>query len=123
MTRRTVFLLDDSKLVLDAAKETLEARGYDVRATANIAELEHELQTVRPDLFVLDVYMPEMFGDDVAQVLRDIRKLDVPIVLFSDVDEASLVERGREAGVQACVPKHAGLPALVAQVDALLGVS
>jgi DNA-binding response OmpR family regulator len=119
-SRGTIVLLDDSEIVLGAAKATLEAHGFDVRATANLEQLERELAGTRPVLFVLDVQMPEMFGDDVAQVLREVRKMNVPIVLFSDIDDAELAQRGGDAGVQACVPKRAGLRELVTRIEALL---
>ena len=61
-------------------------------------ELEHQLLGCRPDLFVLDVQMPEMFGGDVAQVLRDVRAHTAPIVLYSGVETSALAEHAREAG-------------------------
>jgi DNA-binding response OmpR family regulator len=113
--------MDDSEIVLSATEAILRDRGFDVKAASNLEQLEQAIQAGRPLLFVLDVQMPEMFGDDVAQVLREIRQMSVPIVLFSDIDERALAERGREAGVQACVPKRAGLGALIDNVERLLG--
>jgi len=120
-SKQTIVLMDDSEMTLEATRSTLEARGFDVHAAANLQQLERKLAGVRPDLFVLDVQMPEMFGDDVAQVLREVRKFNVPIVLFSDIDDEALQQRGRDAGAQACVSKRAGLSGLVARVEALLG--
>lgn len=117
--KRTIVVMDDSSIVLDATRAVLEANGYAVRAASNLAELETALTAVRPDLLVLDVQMPEMFGDDVAQVLRHVRSLAVPIVLFSDIDEKALADRAREAGVDGCVTKRAGMPALLAKVAQL----
>lgn len=119
--RARIVLLDDSEIVLAAAKATLEARGFAVQAAMSLEQLDRAIADAPPDLFVLDVQMPEMFGDDVAQVLREVRRLDVPIVLFSDIDEGALAERAREAGVQAWVPKRAGLVKLVGRVEELLG--
>jgi CheY-like chemotaxis protein len=121
--QRTIVLLDDSEIVLDAAKACLEGAGYAVRATTNLEQLEAALASGRPDLFVLDVQMPEMYGDHVAQVLRQMRNLTVPIILFSDIDEAALAERGREAGVEAWVAKREGLGALLSRVQTLLGTA
>jgi DNA-binding response OmpR family regulator len=116
----TIVLLDDSEIVLGAAKACLEAAGYVVHATTNLEQLEAALAVGRPDLFVLDVQMPEMFGDHVAQVLREMRNLTVPIILFSDIDETALAERGREAGVEGWVAKREGLGALLSRVQTLL---
>jgi DNA-binding response OmpR family regulator len=120
-TRGIIVLMDDSEIVLQATKATLELRGFDVRTASNLAELERALEGTRPALFVLDVNMPEMYGDDVARVLRHMRNLSVPVILFSDIDEAALSERGQDAGVQACVPKRLGLSGLVNEVERVLG--
>jgi DNA-binding response OmpR family regulator len=63
--------------------------------------------------------MPEMFGEDVAQVLRDVREFRVPILLYSSVEESSLAERARDAGVEH-LPKQAGPRALVERVRTIL---
>jgi DNA-binding response OmpR family regulator len=115
-----IIVMDDSEVVLHAAKAFLATKGYEVRVAANLAELEAAIAAGRPDLFVLDVQMPEMFGDDVAQVLREVRSMKVPVILFSDIDPSALDERGREAGVAACVTKRSGMGALVTQIERIL---
>ena len=115
-----VVVMDDSEVVLHALKAFLEANGYAVRAAANLTELETVLALGKPDLFVLDVQMPEMFGDDVAQVLRDVRNMKKPVILFSDIEESALAARGQEAGVAAYVTKRAGMGALLAKIRSVL---
>jgi DNA-binding response OmpR family regulator len=118
---KKVLVMDDSELVLDTVKEVLEGSGFAVVTAKDLSQLEERCASGAPDLFVLDVQMPEMFGDDVGQVLRDVRKMKVPIVLFSSMDEARLAERARDGGLDGCVSKSAGLGALVSCVESLLG--
>jgi DNA-binding response OmpR family regulator len=118
---KKVLVMDDSELVLDTVKEALEESGFSVVTAKDLTQLEERCSRGVPDLFVLDVQMPEMFGDDVGQVLRDVRKMKVPIVLFSSMDEASLAARARDGGLDGCVSKSAGLGALVTCVESLLG--
>src|SRR5690349_4662692 len=106
---RRVIVMDDSEVVLHAVKSYLLGKGYDVSAAANLAELEAAIKQGRPNVFVLDVQMPEIFGDDVAQVLREVRSMNVPVILFSDIDEVALARRGRAAGVATCVTKREGM--------------
>ena len=73
------------------------------------------------DLFVLDVQMPEIFGDDVGQVLREVRKMKVPIILFSSMPQRELVERTRDAALDGCVSKSDGLEALLKCIVSLIG--
>jgi DNA-binding response OmpR family regulator len=117
---KSIIVMDDSEVVLHAVKAFLQSKGYQVRAAANLAELETALAAGRPNLFILDVQMPEMYGDDVAQVLREVRSMKIPVILFSDIDEAALAERGRDARVAAYVTKREGMGALAAQIEAVL---
>jgi DNA-binding response OmpR family regulator len=116
---KTIVVMDDSALVLDAVRVVLEAKGFRVRTAATLDELEARIGESAPDMFILDVQMPEMFGEDVAQVLRDVRDFRVPILLYSSVEESALAERAREAGVLH-IPKQAGTEALVARVQTIL---
>ena len=118
-TGKTIVVMDDSALVLDAVRMVLEANGFRVRTAATLDELEARIGESAPDLFILDVQMPEMFGEDVAQVLRDVRDFQVPILLYSSVEESALAERARDAGVMH-IPKQAGTDALVARVRTIL---
>jgi DNA-binding response OmpR family regulator len=117
---KSVLVMDDSEVVRMAVAAVLEDSGYAVRGVASLSELETALAAGVPDLLVLDVQMPEMFGDDIAQVLRNVRNFDVAIVLFSDIDDVALAQRGREAGVDSWVTKRAGVGALLAKVEQLV---
>jgi DNA-binding response OmpR family regulator len=117
---KTIVVMDDSALVLDTLRMVLEAQGYAVRTATTLGELEERLGESHPDMFILDVQMPEMFGEDVAQVLREVRDFRVPILLFSSVDEAALAQRAQLAGVEH-LPKQAGTRALVERVHTMLG--
>jgi DNA-binding response OmpR family regulator len=117
---KTILVMDDSALVLDAVGEALEANGFAVMKAANLADLERHCEGPAPDLFVLDVQMPEIFGDDVGQVLRGVRAMRVPIILFSNMPESVLADRARDASLDGYVSKTAGVDALVDRVASLI---
>ena len=48
------------------------------------------------------------------ECLDIVRNMNIPVILFSDIDEAALAERGRDAGVAAYVTKREGMAALAA---------
>src|SRR4051812_37560352 len=107
--------MDDSALILEVVTAALESSGIDARVASNLDELERVRGEGEPDLYVLDVQMPEAFGDDVGQVLRNVRESKAPIVLFSSLDEDALASRAREGGFE-YVSKSAGVGALVARI-------
>jgi two-component system chemotaxis response regulator CheY len=117
---KTVFLMDDSEIIVSVVSASLSARGYRVFAATNLAELEASCAATMPDLVVLDVQMPEAFGDDIGQVLKRVRKMTAPVLLFSSLDEAVLAERVKDAELDGYVCKSAGVEALVERIESIV---
>jgi DNA-binding response OmpR family regulator len=120
--QKRILLVDDSALIRESAAQALEAAGFAVTVRAAFDELlEHGLDGF--DLFLMDVHMPELYGDDVAFTLRGERGVVTPIYLFSSVDEAELARLAADAGIDGYISKNAGLDAMVARVCQILGVA
>ncbi len=118
MPARRILIVDDSPLILAAAKHALAEAGYAIETRSSVDELD--VSSLDFDLVLMDVEMPELFGDDVAGILRGTRGITTPIVLFSSLPEAELSERARDAGLRGYICKDAGLEHLVAEVRRLL---
>jgi DNA-binding response OmpR family regulator len=118
---KTIFVLDDSEIVLELVRTELTQAGYAVHATSDLAELERLRSTSTPDLVLLDVQMPELFGDDIGMVLRDVHKLACPIYLLSSLDPKDLEQRASEAGLDGYISKRDGMAAVVRRVRDILG--
>jgi DNA-binding response OmpR family regulator len=118
-----VLAIDDSVLTLAAIKIALEAAGFVVDTATDLASFTEIRARERHDLFVVDVQMPEAFGDDVAGALRGAYGEEAPIVLFSGLPEDELRDRATLAGVAGHVCKKAGLGALVSKVRDLTGTA
>src|SRR4051812_43147446 len=99
----------------------LEKAGYEVATATNIDTFEAERKKAPPDLIIVDVQMPEIFGDDLASTLRGAYGEAAPIVLLSSLDEEELSSRAAEAEVNGWVTKKAGPGALLAKVTEILG--
>ena len=121
--RKQVLLVDDSSLVLEVMRSALAAAGYDVLVANNLTELENIRRQNRPDLVLMDVQMPEAFGDDVAMVLRAAREVEAPIYLLSTLDAAELRRRAQEAEIDGFIAKQLGAPAIVKRVEQIIGVA
>src|SRR5690606_18706374 len=117
--RRRILMVDDSPFFLEVAKAALEGAGFTVMCATTLADLER-LTSARPDLVLMDVQMPEAFGDDVAMVLRGVRNVNVPIYLLSSLDATELQERAREAEIDGYISKRAGPAHLLERVRSIL---
>jgi DNA-binding NarL/FixJ family response regulator len=120
MTPPIVLIFDDSPLILSSTQAALEMAGIAVLTAINLGELQEALARARPDIVLIDVNMPEAFGDDVAMVLRGVKSLTVPIYLYSNLDEAELAQRAEAAAVEGYISKRGGLPAVVDRVREIL---
>ena len=103
-------------MMLELAQDALQAAGFESFATSDLAEMGRLLEAERPDLILLDVQMPEAYGDDVANVLRGLRNVTVPVLLFSILDEQELASRAKAADVDGYIYKGAGLTEMVRRV-------
>ena len=118
---KKILLMDDSPLMLDVAKDALEAAGYQVELASSIEALEERAENGELALILMDVQMPELFGDDVAMVLRSVRGVSAPIYLLSNLSPDELAERAAEAGLDGYICKRDGIEVVVEKVKEILG--
>jgi DNA-binding response OmpR family regulator len=116
---KRILIVDDSLIVLEASRLVLRDAGYAVETRTGVEDLGTR-GSDGFDLILMDVQMPELYGDDVAAVLRNHRAVTTPIYLFSTLPEDELAERAREAGVDGYIAKADGLASLVSRVRTIL---
>jgi DNA-binding response OmpR family regulator len=109
-------LVDDSELALATARAALEEAGYEVLAAGDLAEFEHYRDGLDVDLVLLDVQMPEIFGDDIGAVLRHFDGVNTPIYLYSNLAPGELEVRAAEAGIDGYISKRDGIDAIVERI-------
>ncbi|WP_018953813.1 response regulator [Thioalkalivibrio sulfidiphilus] len=79
-----VLLVDDEPLLLEAQATVLRAAGMEVTTLDQPMRVLEVLDSTRPDVVVLDVYMPEISGPELAAVLRERdEQLNLPILFLS----------------------------------------
>ncbi|MBP8807041.1 MAG: response regulator transcription factor [Kofleriaceae bacterium] len=113
MSKR-ILMMDDSPLFLDLVGAALTDAGHDVVIARDLGEFEAGLGAA--DLVLMDVQMPEAFGDDLAMVVRHVRGSSAAIYLLSSLHPDELAERSTEAGLDGYISKQLGVEAVVARV-------
>ncbi len=91
--RQTIMLVDDNPANLNIAKNMLKAL-YEVYALPSAERLFKFLETVKPDIILLDIEMPHMNGYDVIKILKtDARHADIPVIFVTaKTDEINELE-------------------------------
>jgi len=118
---KRILVVDDSELILRAAAGALTRAGFDVTAVSDLGTVMTNAEERSYDLVLMDVQMPQLYGDDIASVLRNKRGLRGPIYLFSSLPANELAERVADAQLDGFISKNDGLDTMVARVRELLG--
>ena len=84
-----VLMVDDEELVLEAQATVLRAAGIEVTTLSDPRETLEKIESLDPEVLILDYHMPDITGPELAALLReDERYHQLPIVFISaELDE------------------------------------
>jgi len=112
-----VALVDDQLPVLKYFKSTMTEYGIEVKTALSAKSMLQELANFTPDIFIFDVFMPEISGIELAKLLRQIEKYDkTPIIFLSSEISLELKRETLEVGCDDLLPKDISPDDLVKQV-------
>ncbi|GAB3582793.1 response regulator transcription factor [Calidifontibacter terrae] len=113
-----VAVCEDDAAVRDVLKRALEHDGHEVVLAATADQLLSRLAPA-PQLFLLDIGLPDADGRDVCLALRA-RGVDAPVLMLTALDGLHHKVGGFEAGADDYLTKPFDLPELLVRVRALL---
>jgi len=121
LDNKTALILDDNPLVLKLARALLEREGATVVTAASWIEFNHVLVANDPDVILLDVNLPSIKGNRLAEVLKSqSANRNIPIILISDLPERSLEEILPASGADAWMRKPLTREKLLESILSLL---
>lgn len=101
----TVLIVDDHPTFRAFARDLLESEGFEVVGEAEDGASAIETATsLRPELVLLDVQLPDMSGFEVAERLKG-DGIPTAIVLTSSRDASSYGDQVRSSGAVGFIPK------------------
>src|SRR4051794_21049870 len=118
---RTILVIDDNAIVLEVTRSTLEQAGFRVVTRDRASGAVVAVLSERPDLVLLDVNMPNMTGDSLADILGRTRATrGTLVVLYSSLPANALRMKALAAGAHGFIQKTGAQAELVRQVRAFL---
>lgn len=115
-----VCLVEDQNLVRQGLRTLLELGG-DIEIAAEAQDGDEALETIRrlkPDVVLLDMYLPKASGMEVLQALQRSNELP-PTLILTTFDEDELVLGGLRAGAKGFLLKDVKLEQLTAAIRTL----
>lgn len=123
--KRTILVADDDATICEMVGKLLTDAGYEVLTAADGEEALKIAHTVRPDLIVLDLMMPNVNGFTVVREIRVNPRLEeTPIlILTGTIPGKELNDSIREYGISGFISKTNMLASLVQRVQEALSDS
>ena len=94
MSLTKILLVDDVELTLEIAKSSLINSGAVIITATDGAEALTRVKEERPDLVLMDLFMPEMNGDECCKLIKEDPSIShIPIVLMSSTARLSGLDK------------------------------
>lgn len=112
-----IAIIEDDQAIAQMYRLKFEAEGYTVETAENGALGLQLIESMKPDIILLDIMMPEMTGDE---VLKKLRATDwgkhIKVVVLTNMGEQEISPEIRDLGVDAIIQKVAMTPRQVADL-------
>ncbi|MFW7381066.1 MAG: UDP-3-O-acyl-N-acetylglucosamine deacetylase [Oligoflexus sp.] len=114
-TNHTIFVVDDQEAILTSVKSILQDESYRVLAFSSAEALEKGLQEERPDLILLDIWLP---GIDGVAALKKLKAEfpALPVILMSGHAGIDIAVKAMKAGAEDFLEKPINLGILLEKV-------
>jgi two-component system KDP operon response regulator KdpE len=116
MAKLTALFVEDEAEIRRFVRSTLEAEGWSVHEASSLHEGVARAGTVKPDLVILDLGLPDGDGREFIRSVREWSNVPI-IVLSARVEETDKVE-ALDAGADDYLTKPFGVAELLARVRA-----
>jgi two-component system phosphate regulon response regulator PhoB len=118
---KKILVVDDEPDVTELVSYRLRKEGYDVEVINNPLLIMGKAAEFRPDLFILDIMMPELDGIKICRMIRADKNLaDSPVIFLTARGSSDDRIKGLESGADDYIAKPFDVKELVLRVALLL---
>jgi len=116
-----VYIVEDDDSIREIEEFTLKTAGYSVTGFDRAATFFDKLESVIPDLILLDIMLPDEDGNNIVMQLRssDVTR-DIPIIMVTAKTTELDLAKGLDNGADDYIKKPFSVVELVSRVKALL---
>ena len=106
-----ILIVEDEYLVKEMIKGVLFDLGYtNLHLGSNGVEAIEKASSLKPDLILMDLKMPEMGGIEATKIIQ--KKNPIPIIILTAYETTTLLEEATEAGASAYLVKPVNITLL-----------
>ncbi|WP_316836330.1 response regulator transcription factor [Pedobacter nutrimenti] len=117
---KRIHVLEDDTDIRYIIEFLLKDEGYELQLSSSFSELKSKLRDSVPDLFILDVMLPDGDGADICSDLKsDLFTKHIPVIVMSANDQNK--EKSITAGADDYIKKPFDIDYIVSRIDKLIG--
>lgn len=119
--RATILYVEDNPDNRMLIRRVLAADGFTIHEAASASEALSKLRTLRPDLILMDINMPEMDGYTLTAHIRELPNLgSIPIIALTANVMKGDKEKSLQAGCDGYIQKPIDIDTITAQIERFL---
>lgn len=123
METKKLLLVDDVELFLHLERTILKRKTFSINTAKSGAEALEKARSIKPDLILLDMFMPDLNGDEVCRALKTNKETSsIPIIIVTMDSKMGSKEKCIEAGCDGFIYKPINKDILIATVEEHLGI-
>ncbi len=82
LVKPAVFIIEDNDSLIDIFTQAMKSAGFEIETSSNGLEAVDRLSRIKPDVIILDLYLPGISGDKILTYIRkDPRLRDAKVIL------------------------------------------
>ena len=113
--------MEDNNDCRELLEKLVNCFGYDVIKAGSGTEAIIQASEKHPDLILMDIYLPEMTGDEItARLKANPATRDIPVIITTAFQERDVTNRALHAGAAEILPKPFSLTMLRRILDRYL---
>ena len=120
MSNPHILIVDDEPDIRDLLREILEDERFEVSTAGSVQEARMAWRSHRPDLVLLDIWMPDGDGISLLKEWSDDQPLDVPVVMISGHGSVETAVEATRLGAYDFLEKPLSMGKLVVTVQRAL---
>jgi len=116
-----ILVVEDNAEQRELLRFNLKRAGYSVGTAGDGVEAVKKARSIRPDLILLDLMLPELDGFAVCEILRrDTTLAPVPVIMVTALNSQLARLNGLEAGANVYITKPFSVKNLLTRIQATL---
>ncbi len=114
---KKILLAEDDPFLVDLYTHKLSVENFAVTSALNGREALEKITADKPDLILLDIFMPELDGWEVLEKVKSQEDTkNIPVIMLSNVNERKDIDRAMSLGASDYLTKACFTPQEVLEV-------